>query len=92
MYDTQNKKMYIYAPDDKGDYGYKSRYERDYIGRKKKIDITIDWSGDWKYIAPDVFYGEGAHPAETGELAFAVIFGKKFYNLKHIKNDFYDNL
>lgn len=92
MYDIQNKKMYIYAPNDKGDYGYKSRYERDYSSRKKKIDTTIDWSSDWKYIAPDVFYGEGVHPAETGELAFAVMFRKKFYNLEHIKNNFYDNL
>lgn len=92
MYDIQNKKMYIYAPDANGDYGYKARYERDYAGRKKKIDTTIDWNSEWKYIAPDTFYGEGAHPAETGELAFAVVFHRKFYNLKHIRNDFYNNL
>lgn len=62
------------------------------LTRKNKLDTSIDWSGDWRYIAPDVFYGEGAHPAETGELAFAVEFNKKFYNLIHIKNNFYDNL
>ncbi|MBR4382470.1 MAG: hypothetical protein IKP64_02820 [Selenomonadaceae bacterium] len=88
-YDYANRKMYIYAP--KGVQGYKSRYENHYKTMKIQADTTIDWSGDWAYIDPHVFYGEGSQPVKAGETAFALAYKLKFYGLKGYNGaDFYE--
>ena len=96
-YDYANRKMYTYAPDSV--QFYKGRYERDCKDRKIQPDTTIDWSGDWAYIDPHVYYGEGAIPTKIGEMVFALAYKLKFYGYegkyydarsKSYKGDFYE--
>ena len=90
-YDYANRKMYEYRPGGSGAKGAKIRYEQYCKDMKIQPDATIDWSGDWAYIDPHFFYGEGSQPAAVGEIAFALAYKLKFYGLKGYNgSDFYD--
>ena len=90
-YDYANRKMYKYAPGGSGAKGAKIRYEQYCKDMKIQPDPTIDWSGDWAYIDPHVYYGEGTQPPEVGEIAFALAYKLKFYGLKGYNgSDFYE--
>lgn len=88
MYDYANRKMYIYAPNDVGNY--KSRYENEFKNRSMKIDTTINWKSDWAYINSLVYYGEGNQPPIIGELTFALAYKEKFY--RGYENRLYDGV
>ena len=77
MYEKGNKKMYVLMQN-AGD-NLRNRYESEYKRAGKKIDKSIDWSSHWQYIAPDVFYGEGAHFASIGNAIYSAKFEKNYY-------------